>query len=473
MTVVLCVGPWLAPVDAQDESAENELDTFMERVLERRDENRITRQQYILDERETAEVLGPVGIRLQGFNREYSWYEQDGYLIRSPVRFDGVALADAERREYEADWLEEERHRAAIPPEERRRSRSRRSAYDNVMLSIEREWGRRVNRELGRAIARDARRRGDGFAAMVAATGDIVTDLGGVDAVGVDMVLARTRDGFVMIETNRLDSAEVTEMLAPMLERLTASLGAASGEQLDAFVELVQLAARFGLDMARFEQAVSDAERMTADRGLTEHATALERVRLLPEPEAGSDEAGSASAEDAARLAQSGLQPRFLSEAYFLDSPFEPGNYYFAGREELDGKEVIKIEYYPEKMFGGWDKSVESAEREDRIEAAFNKTSLITLWIDPDEHQIVKFTFDNVGFDFLPGRWLMRLDDLTASMVMGQFLDGVWLPASVEFEGRVTLATGTYTAWYTRVFSNYREAQVSGRVLSDETSPDR
>ena len=44
--------------------AQNELDTFMERVIERRDENWITLQQYILDERETAEVLGPLGVRL-------------------------------------------------------------------------------------------------------------------------------------------------------------------------------------------------------------------------------------------------------------------------------------------------------------------------------------------------------------------------------------------------------------------------
>ncbi len=452
--------------------AQNELDTFMERVLERRDENWITLQQYILDERETAEVLGPLGVRLQGFDREYVWYEQEGFLIRSPVRFDGVTIGDPERREYEADWLGQERRRAALPPEEREQLRSRRSAYDHVMLSIEREWGKRVSRQLGRAVTADARLRGDGFAAMAVATDDIVTDLGGVDAVGLDMVLARTRDGFVLLEHRRLDGEEVTEMLVPLLDRLPASLETASPEQLDAFVELVELAARFGLDMERLESAISDAERVVAARDLTGHDVArrLDRARRLPAREGSADWA--TSAENAVGLAPSGLQPRFLSEAFFLDAPFEPGNYYFAGRDEVEGKEVVKIEYYPKEMFEGTGQT-ESADREAQIEAGFDKTSLVTLWIDPVEHQIVKFAFDNVGFDFLPMRWLMRLDDLTASMVMGQFFDGIWLPAAIEFEGRVTLATGTYLARYTRTFTNYREATSDSRVLTGETSPPR
>ena len=40
-------------------------------------------------------------------------------------------------------------------------------------------------------------------------------------------------------------------------------------------------------------------------------------------------------------------KPRFVSEAYFMDFKFEPGNYYLAGNEKLEGKEVLKIEYYP------------------------------------------------------------------------------------------------------------------------------
>ena len=30
-------------------------------------------------------------------------------------------------------------------------------------------------------------------------------------------------------------------------------------------------------------------------------------------------------------------EPRFVSESYFMDFKFEPGNYYLAGREKLEG----------------------------------------------------------------------------------------------------------------------------------------
>ena len=62
----------------------------MERVLERREENRVILKSYVLDEAETLTVLGPGQLPLQSFRREYTWYVCDGYLIRSPVRFDGV-----------------------------------------------------------------------------------------------------------------------------------------------------------------------------------------------------------------------------------------------------------------------------------------------------------------------------------------------------------------------------------------------
>ncbi len=34
-----------------------------------------------------------------------------------------------------------------------------------------------------------------------------------------------------------------------------------------------------------------------------------------------------------------------------MDFKFEPGNYYLAGREQLDGQPVLRIEYYPTRMF--------------------------------------------------------------------------------------------------------------------------
>src|SRR4029453_12361769 len=81
---------------------------------------------------------------------------------------------------------------------------------------------------------------------------------------------------------------------------------------------------------------------------------------------------------------------------------------------------------------------------EEDINRKMNKTALITLWVDPVEHQIVKYTFDNVWMDFLPGAWLVRVDDIKASMTMGQPFPGVWLPRGMEIHGGVTLATGPY-----------------------------
>ena len=89
---------------------------------------------------------------------------------------------------------------------------------------------------------------------------------------------------------------------------------------------------------------------------------------------------------------------------------------------------------------------------------------MITLWVDPVEHQIVKYTFDNVGLDFLPGRWIVRFDDLRASMTMGRYFDSVWLPREIRFEGGFTLASGSYALEYARTFSGYRQAETSAII---------
>ncbi len=89
----------------------SELDTFMEKVLAQRDVNRQTLRQYILDEAEEFEVLGPGRSPLYRTKREFTWYLRDGVHVRSPLRFDGVKVTDAERDRYEEKWLSRERHR--------------------------------------------------------------------------------------------------------------------------------------------------------------------------------------------------------------------------------------------------------------------------------------------------------------------------------------------------------------------------
>ena len=37
-----------------------------------------------------------------------------------------------------------------------------------------------------------------------------------------------------------------------------------------------------------------------------------------------------------------------MSAAYFLRFKFEPGRYGLAGKETIDGREVLRVEYYPD-----------------------------------------------------------------------------------------------------------------------------
>jgi hypothetical protein len=318
---------------------QTDLDAFMAKVLERREVNRRTLNDYILSEVESFDVLAPGRLPLYRFKREYEWYVREGIHVRSPVNYDGAPIGEEARRAYEDRWFDRERQRQK----------------------------------------REAEKKAKG--------------------------------------------------------------AGASGEQ-------------------------------------------------APVPGGGGPgEVGVGQV----------LEPRFVSEAYFLDFKFEPGNYYLVGRESLDGHEVLRVEYYPRKMFTDEpdpnpepnltislgdeppkaketkpegqkpakprrEQSQKEKDFEDAIERKMNKTSLVTLWIDPAEHQIVQYTFDNVWLDFLPGRWLVRVDDIRASMRMGQPFKGVWLPQAITIHAGVTLASGSYEASYRRTFSDFREADVTSKI---------
>lgn len=145
----------------------------------------------------------------------------------------------------------------------------------------------------------------------------------------------------------------------------------------------------------------------------------------------------------------------------FMRFPFEPGNYYLAGREVIDGVEVLRIEYYPTRLFDDEDGPADADES--RLDVAFNKVSQVTLWVDPARQQIVRAVFENVDFSFLPGRFLVRVESARATLEMGQPFSGVWLPARSGIEGAVTLATGTHRVTYERTYFDYRRADVRVR----------
>jgi hypothetical protein len=107
------IGVVPAPLNAQ-----SDLDTFMERVLARRDDNWKKLQQYVLDEKESFDLSGPGGIPLFGFRRDYTWFIRQGVFVRSPVRANGVAVSEADRKKEEDEYLRREQRR-----EERRKKR--------------------------------------------------------------------------------------------------------------------------------------------------------------------------------------------------------------------------------------------------------------------------------------------------------------------------------------------------------------
>lgn len=168
-------------------------------------------------------------------------------------------------------------------------------------------------------------------------------------------------------------------------------------------------------------------------------------------------------------------RPQFIDTAYFLRFEFEPGRYALVGRETFDGREVLRIEHYPERLFSHEQEDEERRQQEgernpgEDAEAAaermMNKVSLVTLWVLPDTHQIVQYTFDNVDLDFLPAAWLLRVTDLRASMVMSEPFPDVWLPARVEMQAGMLFAFGPMSVRYTLGYHDYREASTSGRVL--------
>jgi hypothetical protein len=321
----------------------SDLDALMATVLQHRDENWRRLHDYVLREKEAFSLDGPGRARLYGSEREFTWYLREGYLVRSPLRYNKVTLSEADRRQYEEKWLNEEK--------EREEQHAKKAA----------------------AKAQEHR------------------------------------------------SAE--------------------------------------------EPAVMDVQSFIREGG----------------------------------------EPRFISESYFLEFKFEPGNYYLAGREKIENRDVLRIEYYPQRLFNDDEEDARRREQErarqqsqqtdktektektdksgkggknakrdkdrdrgrefeDDVERKMNKVALITLWVDPAVRQIVKFTFENVDFGFLPGRWLVRVGDVKATMVMGQPFPDVWLPREMVFEGDVTLAAGTFDARYSREYYDYRQGETRARI---------
>jgi hypothetical protein len=307
-------------------SAQSELDALMARVLETRDLNWKKLQQYTLNERETLQITALVVMRLYGFEREYLWFPREGFFIRSPLKSDGVAIAEDKRRQEE----------------------------DKFLRNAQKRETSRKEREANRTKA------------GAAAEGYVPTPLAGPG----DVVLTG---------------------------------------------------------------AVEDVISQT-------------------------------------------FEPGFIQSANFMRFKFDAGSYALAGREKMLNRDVLKIEYYPKRLFddnqskppceqrknGRCDKDDEF-ERD--IEMKMNKVSLVTLWVDPAEHQILKYEFRFQDLDFLPGRTIVRFESARSTMEMAEPFANVWLPAQVGMRFRLGSAVGPLEVKYDVKYRDYRLPETSGRVL--------
>ena len=175
-------------------------------------------------------------------------------------------------------------------------------------------------------------------------------------------------------------------------------------------------------------------------------------------------------------------QPQFVDSAYFMKFKFDQGTYALAGKEKFGDHDVLRIEYYPTKLFNDDEqrerRRAEAAKKgektdpkrargdqfEDSLNHLMNKNSLVTLWVEPTEKQIVRYKFDNVKMDFLPAAWLVRVEALKATMNMSEPFKNVWLPKDVEIEFSALLAIGPLDFRYRLDYHDYREAKTSGRI---------
>ena len=202
--------------------------------------------------------------------------------------------------------------------------------------------------------------------------------------------------------------------------------------------------------------------------------------------EGGRETEGTVDVEpsDIQSLIQQTREPQFVSSAYMLKFKFESGRYALVGRETIDKQPVLRIEYYPTRLFSDDPETRAEARakqaagpksREDaygqEMQRLMNKVSRVTIWVEPNQKQIVKYTFENVDLEFLPASWLVRVTDLRANMTMTEAFPTVWLPKRVDVLGAFVLAPGPFAVSYDIQYSGYREAATAGKYLGPTNRP--
>jgi hypothetical protein len=223
---------------------------------------------------------------------------------------------------------------------------------------------------------------------------------------------------------------------------------------------------------------IGDDERRRYEERWLEREQEKERRKAEKRAKDNADAKPATAEGDVDAFIKQTSEPRFVSAAYFLDFKFEPGNYYFAGRETFAGRPVVKVEYFPRRLFEDDEHEKRTKEErarkgddDDNFDFQLNKVARITLWVDEEQSMILRYVFENVDFDFLPAQWLVRVEDVRAEMEMSQPFPGIWLPKDMGMHFGVTLANGTYDMKYGLSFYDYRMGDVKSRIKFDWRQP--
>jgi hypothetical protein len=212
---------------------------------------------------------------------------------------------------------------------------------------------------------------------------------------------------------------------------------------------------------------IPESDRRKYEQQWLEREKRRERAAARGAQRVEADAQDTVVAGDISGLLQQSREPRFISAGYFLEFKFEPGNYFLAGRETIDGRELLRVEHFPAKLFGDERRRRNRPEtaRDREMQEKMNKTALVTLWVEPATAEIRKYTFDNLGLGFLPLSWLVRVSEMRANVNMIEPFDGILLPGTVDIRVAVSLANGTYHLRYDLEYHGYKQARVRSTIL--------
>jgi len=277
-------------------------------------------------------------------------------------------------------------------------------------------------------------------------------------------VLARRDDNWQKLQQYVLDERETTDLRGPANLLLWGQRSDYTWYIRDGFFVRSPLKVN-GV-------TVSEADRRKYESDFLKSEQEREKRQQKEKDSADPVPAGDAPT-DVDGLIRQTRQPGFISSAYFLRFKFDEGHYALVGRERLEDRDVLRIEYYPTNLFAADGRRQEQDERRrrekdnasaDQLLRVMNKRSKVTLWIEPTSHQILKYTFDDLGWDFFPGQWLARVTNVNASMSVYQAFPDVWLPRGIDLNIGMLLAIGPIDLHYALDYHDYRRADVTSKI---------